>query len=244
MKLSVSILNWNNAKTLKDTLDLLLEELKSIDFEIVIVDNCSSDDSLDLFVQYRGLFTKDQFKLILNDDNIGISKGKNQGIDACSGEYIFMLDADVWPVKNSLALMIEYLDNHPECQAIGAYPNKWSKQYERDCEFRCHTLSNPQPIKRACIYYGLFRREVFDKVRFDESGPFGEQGYGWEDLDFYEQMKQAGIEQWVAGINKDNGRYYHAINSSFVNPGCMTHNDYVRTSKIRGEYFKQKWNEP
>ena len=75
-------------------------------------------------------------------------------------------------------------------------------------------------------------------IRCSEEGPFGLPGYGWEDRDLYMQMQQAGINQWVAGINTAIGKYYHRINSSIK---LMGDNEYIRTSRIRGQYFKEKW---
>lgn len=226
------------------TLDMLKDDLKDIDHEIVIVDNGSTDDSLMLLSTRYSVIGCDHLNVIYNNENEGISVGKNQGIRKCRGDYILLLDADVFPVPNSIPLMVEFLDNNPGRQTIGVYPNKWAKDFARDCEKICKVLFEPKVQEhRACIFYGLYRREVFEKVMLDEGGPFGCQGYGWEDLDFNKQMQAAGINQWVAGINKVNGRYYHNCNSSFRNKGCMTQEEYAKTSKEREGYYREKWKE-
>jgi hypothetical protein len=52
-------------------------------------------------------------------------------------------------------------------------------------------------------------------------------------------MKRLGIVQWVAGMNWESGKYYHAINSSIKQMGFQ---EYMRSSLQRGEYFKKKWD--
>lgn len=226
MKLSVNILSWNTYKTLHDALHVLKAELEGMDAEVIVVDNGSIDGCQDLAT-------------IKNPVNLGISKGKNQGIDASTGDYILLLDGDIIPVPNSIRCLVAHLDAHSDCQAIGFLPNKFSTQHNKyGKEFHesyCEKLDPIEEHKGHCIYYGMYRREVFKKVRFDENYKVG---YGWEDLDSYMQMEQAGIKQWVAGINHKSGKYFHAINSSIRQMGFEK---YMETCKNRGVYFKQKW---
>ena len=209
---------------------MLPEELSGIDCEIIIVDNGSTDGCQNLAT-------------IKNKTNLGISVGKNQGIDASSGEYIMMIDGDVVPVKNSIRCLLFYMEEHPEIEALGFYPNKWITSISQyGYQEYCHKLDPVEEHKTSkgqgwCCFYGMYRRTCFEKgLRFDESmGP----GYGWEDFDFAESMTKLGITQWVAGINEKNGKYLHEINSSIRNMG---QEQYMKTSKERSEYFHNKWN--
>lgn len=227
MKVSVNILTWNTVKTLVESINILKEDLKDIKHEIIVVDNGSKDGC-------------ELIATIKNPTNLGISKGKNQGIDASKGEYIFLVDGDIVPVRGSISRLIEHLDSHPDCDAIGFLPNKFTKEKNRNGainhEEYCHKLDPIEEYSGHCIYYGIYRRTVFDRgVRFDEA--YG-VGYGYEDLDLYMQMEKLGIKQWVAGINHKCGKYYHEINSSIRQMGFEK---YMETCRHRGEYFKQKW---
>jgi len=231
MKLSVNILTWNTYPTTKKCLEILKKDLKGIEHEIIIIDNGSTDGCQDIAT-------------ISNKKNMGISIGKNQGIDASKGEYIFMIDGDVIAVPNSVNCLLDYLGKNTEKYAIGFYSNKWTNQEnkggQKHHEDYCYKLFEPREYTRACIYYGMFRRDLFDKgIRFDTSEVFGEMGYGWEDMDFFEQMKKRIIPQYVAGINNSIGKYFHDINSSVR---LMGHDEYMRTSKLRAEYFRNKWS--
>ena len=226
MKLSVNILTWNTVKTLVETIAILKQELDGMDAEVIIVDNGSTDGCQD-------------FATIKNPVNLGISKGKNQGIDASSGDYICLIDGDIVPVVNSIRCLVDHLDANSDCQAIGFYPNKFTTEKNRNGavnhETFCHKLEPVEEYRGHCIYYGMYRREVFEKVRFDEEyGP----GYGYEDIDSYMQMEALGIKQYVAGINHKCGKYYHAINSSIRNAGFEW---YMETQMKRSKIFKRKW---
>ena len=232
MKLSVNILTWNTLRTLNETLAVLKDELSGIDSEVIIVDNGSTDGC-------------EKLATIKNPVNLGISKAKNQGIDASKGEYILLIDGDVVPVPNSIRLLLEHLENSPEKDAIGFMPNKFSNQRnaggQKHHEDFCHKLEPIMEHKGHCVYFGLYRKSVFERgVRFDEE--YG-VGYGWEDLDTYMQMERLGIKQWVAGINHLCGKYFHAINSSINNKNCLGFEEYMRSSFRRGKLFNQKWDE-
>jgi len=247
MRLSVNILNWNCKNVLKDTLEVLETECFDNDFEVIVVDNGSKDGSIEFLKGKQKVWVNDNLHIISNRKNLGISKGKNQGIEKSIGDYVLLLDADVLPVKNSIFMLMDYLDHHDECQTIGFKPNKWQNQKNTEhCKFHedyCHTLFEPRTQKAACLFYGMYRRWLFDMgLRLREDGVFGEVGYGWEDHDFYLTMKEMGVDQWVAHMNKANGRYYHAINSSINNYGCMGKNKYQETSKARGIAFHKSWD--
>jgi glycosyltransferase involved in cell wall biosynthesis len=232
MKISINILTWNCFSTLHDTLHILSNDLARIPHELIVVDNGSTDGS-------------EKFATIANKENRGVSIGKNQGIKASKGEYILLLDGDIVPVPNSVNLLIEWLDSHPEEHAIGFYPNKFTDQRNKNGQKHheecCNVLHEPRIHTQVIAFYGLFRRKMFDEgLLFPEYHPFDGPGYGWEDSDLYMQMCEKGIRQWVAGINNNNGKYYHEINSSIRQMG---HGKYVNSSKERGAAFINHWSE-
>lgn len=220
-------------ETLHETLHMLIDELRGIESEVIIVDNGSTDGC-------------ERFATIRNPVNLGISKGKNQGIDASVGEYLMLIDGDVVPVPNSIRMLLEHLEANPDVHAIGFLPNKFcntkNKGSQKNYEEFCFKLDPIEQHYGHCIYYGMYRREaVFGpgKVRFDEQ--YG-VGYGWEDLDSYMQMEKLGIKQFSAGMNHKSGKYYHKINSSINNEKCLGFQEYMRTSFQRSKIFKSKWS--
>jgi GT2 family glycosyltransferase len=242
MKLSINILTWNTWKTLHDTLHVLKNELKDIEHELIIVDNGSTDGCQDVAT-------------IKNKVNLGVSKGKNQGIDASKGDFIMMIDGDVVPVPNSIICLLEYMETHPDIEALGFYPDKWARNVgDYGLQAYCDKLDPVEVFKTGkgqgwCCYYGMYRRSCFDKgLRFDEK--YG-VGYGWEDVDFSNTMLKLGITQWVAGINSKTGKYLHKINSS-ISKDCLgdgisdrkAFERYMETSKERNRIYSEKWKEP
>lgn len=234
IKVSVFVLSWNNKDTILECIESARADLQlgEISREIVVVDNGSNDGT-------------EEYATIKNKVNQGISIGKNQGIDACKGKYIIMLDGDVIPVPNSLTLLYHFIEDNPHMMAVGFLPQKWSNQRNKVGqdyhETYCHSIRDAHEIQKACIYYGIFRRSIFDEgLRFDETGPFGKVGYGWEDHDFFMEMKKRGIKQYAVHINDRSGLYFHAVNSSIR---AMGRTNYLELYNDREKYYRDKWKE-
>lgn len=106
MKISVCIATYNGGKFLKEQLDSILFQLKEID-EIVIVDDCSSDSTVDVIKSY----SDKRILLYINNKNIGVVKSFEKAISLSSGDFIFLSDQDdIW-TDNRLGIMLNYLIN-------------------------------------------------------------------------------------------------------------------------------------
>lgn len=231
MKVSVCILCWNNLDVLRLSIPQLEEELS--DYEIIVVDQHSTDGTKEYFLNNNNK----NIKYIYLNKNEGISKGKNISFDHAQGEYIFCLDGDVLPVLRSIDKFIEYLEANKHVAAIGALPNKFLDHRGME-EKECFNLHEPHKHNCTCLFYGLYRRSVIDNIRMCEEGPFGKEGYGFEDHDFFLRMQKEGYQQYAADINNKNGRYYHKINSSIR---VMGDSRFRETMQERREYFNSIW---
>ena len=232
MKLSIIILNYVTKGLTKQCIKNIENSDLNIMYEIIVVDNGSTDGCSEMAT-------------VCNFENKGVSVGKNQALELSQGEYVLILDGDTVPVPNSVNKLIEYLDEHEDCDAIGFYANKYTNQKNREGQAKhheeyCHTLFEPQVQQQSIAYYGLFRKKTLDKhnIRFPEYGCFNKAGYGWEETDFYMQMCEAKIKQWVVGMNTASGKYYHEVNSSIREMG---HDKYMTSSKERRADFVKKW---
>ena len=127
-KTSVVILNWNGAKLLKQFLPTVLMHTQTEDCEVVVADNNSSDNSIEVLRQ--------QFpnvKLILLDKNYGFAEGYNKALQQIDSEYVVLLNSDVETSFNWLNPLIEHLEQNRDTAAVQpkilSYTNKTMFEY-------------------------------------------------------------------------------------------------------------------
>ncbi len=109
MKLSVVVVNHNACSLLKQALTSLTNACKSIDYELFIVDNASTDKSLEMLA--------DDFpeaQLIINETDQGVAKSNNQALKLTTGEYILLVNSDTITGKDSLEKMTGFMDEHTD----------------------------------------------------------------------------------------------------------------------------------
>ena len=113
MDLSIIIVNWNTCSLLQKCLESIFKFTHDIRFEIIVVDNGSSDGSVETL--------KSSFPsvvLVQNSENLGFSKGVNQGIIVAKGENVLLLNSDTYVKENSFANMVDFLKKQKNTGAI------------------------------------------------------------------------------------------------------------------------------
>lgn len=114
-KLSIIIPSYNTKKVTDQCLMSLLSNLRAesaFDYEIIVVDNASTDGSQDAIKKYESRFKS--LKLIKNRKNIGFSKANNHALKIAVGEYILFLNSDVVVNSVNFKRLLYYLDSRPD----------------------------------------------------------------------------------------------------------------------------------
>ncbi len=112
MRVSVLIPVFNKAPYLRECLDSVYAQTFK-DFEIIAVDDRSTDDSLAILKAE----TDPRLRIIALAENRGPGGAANAGLDACRGEYIVRLDADDLAVPERIQWQVAFMDAHPEVGA-------------------------------------------------------------------------------------------------------------------------------
>lgn len=114
MDLSIIIVNYNVKFFLEQCLYSVQKAITSINAEIIVVDNASSDNSMTELPQR---FPFVQF--IPNKQNLGFAKANNIGLQQATGKYILFLNPDTILSEDTLQLCIRFIEQHPEAGALG-----------------------------------------------------------------------------------------------------------------------------
>ena len=107
MDLSIVIVNWNTKTHLAACLDSIERHPPQAEFEVIVVDNDSSDGSANMV---RECF--DDVKLIEHVANVGYAEGNNRGIRASTGRLILLLNPDTEIKPGTLDALIKFADEH------------------------------------------------------------------------------------------------------------------------------------
>ena len=114
MKTAVVILNWNTAELLERFLPGVLRSTAGLDAEVVVADNGSTDNSLDVL---KASFP--QVRVVALDKNYGFVGGYNLALEQIEAEYYVLLNTDVKAEGSWLSTLQRWMDTHPDCGVCG-----------------------------------------------------------------------------------------------------------------------------
>lgn len=114
MQLSVVILNYNVRYFLEQCVLSVQDALSSIESEIIVIDNNSSDDSCEMI---RSRFPN--IKLIQNSENLGFPKGNNIGVSQAKGDYICILNPDTVVAEDTFTKVLAFAKEQHDLGIVG-----------------------------------------------------------------------------------------------------------------------------
>lgn len=213
--ISIITVSFECQELLRPMLASLAGAAEGRTFEVIVVDNASSDGVMEMLrAEWPAVNALEM------GENAGFARANNRGIGAARGRYVMLLNPDTVAHAVSLTTLAEFLDAHPRA-AIAAprllYPdltdqgtarsfptataalfgrrslmtklfpqNPWSRRY---LSGRAHTDASPFEIDWVSGAAMMVRREAIDRV-----GPLDEGFFmHWEDADWCHRMKDAGL---------------------------------------------------
>ena len=180
LKVSIVVPNWNGMKFVGMCLDSL-SQLDFQDYEVIVVDNGSTDGSREMIEQQYP-----DVRRVELPDNMGFAIACNEGIKASNAEYIVLLNNDIEVTPDWLKELYEGMERHPECGMgttkmmfldqrdvfynTGDLFHSWSAGGGRgQGEKELGQYDDEEYVFGACAGAGIYRREFFNQVGlFDE----------------------------------------------------------------------------
>lgn len=121
MDLSIIIVNWNTCSLLKKCLESIIAFTHDIKYELIVIDNGSSDGSVEMVTS---MFPS--VILIQNEKNVGFASGVNQGLKIANGKNILLLNSDTYIKNNTFHEMVAFLETRSDITALSCkvfYPD-------------------------------------------------------------------------------------------------------------------------
>lgn len=113
MKLSVFVVTYNQEKYIQQCLDSILMQQVNFDYEIIIGEDCSTDNTPQICDEYAQKYPF--IHIYHHPKNLGIAKNWEFVLNHCTGDYVAMIEGDdYWIDSNKLQTQVDWLDEHPE----------------------------------------------------------------------------------------------------------------------------------
>lgn len=147
MDLSVVIVNFNTRDQLRDCLNSLIPELAPLEHEVLIVDNASSDGSVDMLAR--------EFpwaKVLVNDVNLGFGRANNRALRQASGRDVLLLNPDTLTRPGAVGILLDALHTLPAAAGVGPRVLRPDGRLDLACR-----RSFPSPGVAAARLLGLSR---------------------------------------------------------------------------------------
>lgn len=179
MNISIVIPVYNGEKYLSQCLDSLLEQDYQ-DFEIIVVNDASKDNSKKVIQEYMARDAR--IKFIDKEENGGVSKARNAGIRLAQGKYICFIDCDDWVEKDYLSTLLSMFVDDVCLASCGHKYEYRNHRYINDKKFKVTKFDNKMGLcnifsDKSCFVLcanKLFLLDLVKQIQFDESQRTGE----------------------------------------------------------------------
>jgi len=184
---SVVLPVYNGEESIVESLESVLRQ-EGPSFEVVVVDDGSTDGTANLLEQYSG---RERVRIVQLAENSGLPTALNRGIEAADGTYIMRQDADDRSHPGRMANQFEYLEAHPSVAVLGTAANVIDDDGDVLYEHRpdadpATVLDDRNPMVHGSI---MVRREPVEDV-----GGYDEFFRFCQDYDFYRRLVAAGYD--------------------------------------------------
>lgn len=177
-KISVIITCYNYARYLPEAVESVIRQTCQ-DFEIIIVNDGSTDNSRKVAEAVIRKYAKHQIRLI-NETNRGLAMARNIGISHARGNYILPLDADDKFHPTTLEKMARVLDQNPKIAIIYSWVQCFGDS-DVLLKFREYSF---EALKKASCFINC--SSMFRKRAWEVTGGYNpNMKWGWEDLEFW-----------------------------------------------------------
>ncbi len=232
-KVSIVIVSYNVRTFVAQCIDSLRKALMGLDGEIIVVDNCSKDDTVDYISAHYS-----DVRLIANQENVGFARANNQAIRQTDSDYVLLLNPDTLVNENTIRETITFMDQHPEAGGAGvrmltregnpapesrrAIPTPWVAMLKMLGFTRRYYMSDlpwnePCQIEVVSGAYCMLRRKALEQVGLLDEDFFM---YG-EDIDLSYRIIKGGWQNWYLPFDivhfkgestqKSSFRYVHVF---------------------------------
>ena len=158
---SIVIVNWNTRDILRDCLASVYEQGGEIDFEVIVIDNASTDGSVEMVKKDFPRVT-----LIENSQNRGFAAANNQGIAISKGRYVLLMNSDTIVLFNTIAKTVAFADSHPKAAVVG-----------------CRVLNHDRTLQPTCFMFpsilNMLLSSTYLYKLFPKSKFFGRERMTW-----------------------------------------------------------------
>lgn len=172
---TIGVLTYHSKQLLKGLLESILRTEWRYRYEIVVVDNNSSDDTITMLEQHYPAV-----RLVKNAENRGVAPARNQIFRMASSKYVIILDVDTEVHPGSLDTLVDTMESHPEAAITGPKLVYGDGQLQHSCR--------PFPTPGNILIEGTFLRDWFPESRFVK-------GYTLADWD-HQEMREV---DWMYG---------------------------------------------
>ena len=225
-KTSIIILAYREPETFIKMFEILLKNTSKIrtPFEIILVDN-NAEPELKKYINQ--LDPNCNYTLITNKENLGTSKGFNQGAKHATGHYLCFFNSDYYINEGWLDSMIECFEHQPKIGLASCATNTSGNKDEIVGSDACF-LKNDYRESECAIAQMFTTKNIWEEV----DGFSEEFFFGFEDLDFNEKIKEKGYKIFVN--RKTFGFHDHDSQVKVKDEG------HKQMNKSR-EIFRNKW---
>ncbi len=242
---SIVVVTYNNLDLTKLCLASIDAETSGVRYEIIIVDNASTDGSPSYLENFS--LNRLDVKLILNQDNSGFSKANNQGLAAAQGDYLVVLNNDTVVTRGWASSLIRHCRKDSTIGLIGPVTNNIGNEAKIHIEYeslddmpskaREYTLAHlgeTFDINTLAFFCVMITRKAYEQVgNLDEAFGLG----FFEDDDYCRRIEQAGYRLVCA----DDVFVHHNLSASFNKLGQERKQELFTRNKAIYEAKWGKW---
>lgn len=267
---SVCIITYNHVAYISQCLDSVLEQKTTFPFEVVIGEDCSTDNTRKIIETYRQKYPE-KILLITSDHNVGMQPNAIRTLNTCRGKYIALCEGDdYWTDSFKLQKQVTVLDNHPEWSICfhnveRHYQNKTRKPTRFNPPTKKKIYNLEDLLKGNFIHTSsvMYRNKLFgefpvwyynvavgDWPLFILNAQYGDIGYINEIMSVY-RIHEGGIHspqtrlsnsQKMIEIYKFMNVYFHFEYDKIIQSGIYLHQYYIaKDSKNWGQAILNLW---